>query len=199
MKDNTVKANNGIDIYTDSIKPLVDEYISTLEEERDIYNKQCFAGLIKYISMRIRSSIDYDDLVQLNDLWNIYTSLCYKYKQTVSIERYCILINISRDTFYNWLNGVHKETYSEELGCTRSDMMKKWDAETESSWQDEASTGNPGAMFVLKARRGWQETAPAQIPQHNNGITKTPEQIAREIGIKELTDTAKISAPEIEF
>lgn len=199
MKDNTVKANNGIDIYTDSIKPIVDEYISTLEEERDIYNKQCFAGLIKYISIRIKNNIDYDNLVQLNDLWNIYTSLCYKYKQTVSIERYCILINISRDTFYNWLNGVHKETYSQELGCNRSDMMKKWDAETESSWQDEASTGNPGAMFVLKARRGWQETAPAQIPQNQNGITKSVDQIAAEMGIKELPYHNNQDRPELDF
>lgn len=199
MKDNTVKANNGVDIYTDSIKPIVDEYISTLEEERDIYNKQCFAGLIKYISIRIRSSIDYDDLVQLNEIWNIYTSLCYRYKQTVSIERYCILINIARDTFYNWLNGVYKETYSQELGCTRSDMMKKWDAETESSWQDEASTGNPGAMFVLKARRGWQETAPAQIPQNQNGITKSVDQIAAEMGIKELPDHNNQDRPELDF
>lgn len=199
MKDNTVKANNDADIYINNIDALVDEYISTLQDDRDIYNKQCFAGLIKYISIRIRSSIDYDDLVQLNEIWNIYTSLCYRYKQTVSIERYCILINIARDTFYNWLNGVYKETYSRELGCTRSDMMKKWDAETESSWQDEASTGNPGAMFVLKARRGWQETAPAQIPRSQNGITKSADQIAAEMGLKELPGRAENSSPGIDF
>lgn len=199
MKDNTVKAENGIDVYTDSIKPLVDEYISTLEEERDIYNKQCFAGLIKYISMRIRNRIDHDDLVQLNDLWNIYTSLCYKYKQTVSIERYCILINIARDTFYSWKNEETKRDYSEELGSSRSDMMKKWDAESESSWQDEASTGNPGAMFVLKARRGWQETAPVQIPQNRNGITKTTEQIAQEMGLKLLPDQKPATPPDMDF
>ncbi len=199
MKDNTVKASNGKEIYTDDVFIFADDYIASLEKKEDIYNKQCFAGMIKYISMQIKKSIDYDNLVQLNDLWNVYTALCYKYKQTVSIERYCILINIARDTFYNWLNGVHKECYSEELGSSRSDMMKKWDAETESSWQDEASTGNPGAMFVLKARRGWQETAPAQIPPHNNGITKSPEQIAAEMGVKYLPGEQKEQPPNIDF
>lgn len=198
MKDNTVKASNGIDIYTDSIKPLVDEYISTLEEEKDIYNKQCFAGMIKYISMNYGKP-DYDNLVLLNDLWDIYSSLCYKYKQTVSIERYCILIGISRQTFYSWMNRETKDDYSMELGSSRSDMMKKWDAESESSWQDEASTGNPGPMFVLKARRGWQETAPAQIPQNNTGITKTPEQIATEMGVKYLPDRQDETPPDMDF
>lgn len=198
MKDNTMKASNGIDIYTDSIKPLVDEYISTLEEEKDIYNKQCFAGMIKYISMNYGKP-DYDNLVLLNCLWDIYSSLCYKYKQTVSIERYCILIGISRQTFYSWLNGETKSDYSEELGSTRSDMMKKWDAESESSWQDEASTGNPGPMFVLKARRGWQETAPAQVSQSSTGITKTPEQIAAEMGVKLLMNQQEEALPDMNF
>lgn len=199
MKDNTIKAGNGMDVYTDYVRPLVDEYISTLEDSKGIYNKQCFAGLIKYISMSIRSSIDYDNLAQLNNLWDIYTSLCYKYKQTVSIERYCIMIGISRQTFYSWLNRETKDDYSKELGSSRSDMIKKWDAESESSWQDEASTGNPGAMFVLKARRGWQETAPAQIPQGRGGITKTPEQIAQEMGLKCIPDRQQDSPPDVDF
>lgn len=198
MKDNTVIAESGVEVYKNVIDCYVDEYISDLQESKDIYNKQCFAGMIKYISMRIKKDIDYDNLVQLDNLWNVYTGLCYRYKQTVSIERYCILINIARDTFYNWLNGVHKETYSPELGSSRSDMMKKWDAETESSWQDEASTGNPGAMFVLKARRGWQETAPTPVPQVS-GITKTFDQIAAEMGIKGLPVGNDKGAPDIDF
>lgn len=197
VKDNTIKASNNVDIYEHDIALYCDEYISTLNRPEDISKKQCFAGMIKYISMKIKPDLDYNNLVQLNDLWNIYTGLCYKYNHTVSIERYCILINISKDTFYCWLNNAYKDknnniteynntyrtTYCEELSISRSDLMKKWDAESESSWQDEASTGNPGAMFVLKARRGWQETAPAQNPQQIQGPSRTAAQIASDYGV----------------
>lgn len=198
MKDNTVKASNGVDIYKTTVDYLVDEYInSVLLEPKDIYKKQCFAGMIKYISKRIK--VNTDDLVELNNYWDIYTELCSKYNHVISIERYCMLIGIHRDTFYSWKNEETRRDYSEELGSSRSDMIKKWDAESESSWQDEASTGNPGPMFVLKARRGWQETAPAQVPQNNTGITKTPEQIAVEMGIKYLPEQAEEGPPEFDF
>lgn len=181
MKDNTVITDSGIEVYTSEINRLSDEYImSELNNPDDIYNKQCFAGMIKYISMNINKP-DYSNLVLLDKLWNVYTSLCYKYKQTVSIERYCLLIGISRQTFYSWFNEETMRDYSEELGSSRSDMMKKWDNESESSWQDEASTGNPGAMFVLKARRGWQETAPALVSASSQ-TPRTPEQIAADYG-----------------
>lgn len=198
MKDNTIKAGNGVDVYKTTVDYLADEYInSVLLESKDIYKKQCFAGMIKYISKRI--NVNTDDLVELNNYWDIYTELCSKYNHVISIERYCMLIGIHRDTFYSWKNEETKRDYSEILGSSRSDMIKKWDAESESSWQDEASTGNPGPMFVLKARRGWQETAPAQIPQNSTGITKTPEQIAAEMGIKYIPDMQKDEQPDIDF
>ena len=199
MKNNTVKTSDGIEIYMSQIHELADDYINnTLNSKDDIYNKQCFAGMIKYIALKIGKP-DYTDLVLLNSLWDIYTSLCYKYKATVSIERYCILIGISRQTFYSWINEDDRKDYSPELGSSRADMMKKWDAESESSWQDEASTGNPGPMFVLKARRNWQETAPAQIPQNNNGIRKSMEQIASEMGVQQLPDRQQEDQPEQDF
>lgn len=198
MKDNTIKAGNGVDVYKTTVDYLADEYInSVLLESKDIYKKQCFAGMIKYISKRI--NVNTDDLVELNNYWDIYTELCSKYNHVISIERYCMLIGIHRDTFYSWKNEETKRDYSEILGSSRSDMIKKWDAESESSWQDEASTGNPGPMFVLKARRGWQETAPAQVPQNNTGITKTPEQIAAEMGVKYLPDRQAVEPPDMDF
>lgn len=177
MKSNTVITDQGVEVYTSEINRLADEYIECeLNNPDDIYNKQCFGGMIKYISKHINKP-DINNMVLLDSLWDIYASLCYKYKQTVTIERYCILISINRDTFYSWYNGETRNDYSEELGASRSDTMKKWDGESESSWQDEASTGNPGAMFVLKARRGWQETAPAPVSSSSQ-THRTPEQIA---------------------
>lgn len=198
MKDNTVKTENGIEVYKSSVEYYADEYINTLPESKNIYKKQCFAGMIKYISKHIDKP-NTDNLVLLNYYWDIYTESCYKYNQIITIERYCILINIHRDTFYSWINGETRNDYCEELGSSRSDMLKKWSGESESSLQDEASTGNPGAMFILKARNGWQETAPVQNPISHNGITKTPEQIAAEMGVQYIEEQHKKAVPNMDF
>lgn len=184
MKDNTVNINS-VEVYTDNIFQYADEYICNLNKPEDIYKKQCFAGMIKYISNNIKSIINLDDLVLLDNLWNIYTSLCYKYNHVITIERYCMLINIHRDTFYSWYKGETRNNYCVELGSSRSDIVKKWDRESESSWQDEASTGNPGPMFVLKARRGWSEQAPAVGMSEERMLHRTKEQIAADYGVQE--------------
>lgn len=182
MKNNTVTAYNGAEIYADEILTFADEYIATLNKPEDIYKKQCFAGMIKYISNKIKDRVNIENLVLLDNLWNIYTSLCYKYNHVITIERYCILININRDTFYSWYKGETRNEYCEELSTTRSDTVKKWDRESESSWQDEASTGNPGPMFVLKSRRGWSEQAPAVGMSEERMLKRTAEQIAADYG-----------------
>lgn len=179
MKDNTIKDpdGNSLEVYENIIFSHADDYINTLNKPEDIYKKQCFAGMIKYIAVRIKSFINTDNLVLLDNIWNIYTSLCYKYNHVITIERFCILINIHRDTFYSWYKGETRNNYCEELGSSRSDIVKKWDRESESSWQDEASTGNPGPMFVLKARRGWSEQAPAIGASDARMLHRTQEQL----------------------
>lgn len=187
MADNTIKDCNGntTDVYADNIQILADEYVNgVLANKDDINKKQCFAGMIKYIAKKI-APINTDNMVLLNDLWDIYTGLCYKYNHVITIERYCILIGIARDTFYSWYKGEYRNDYCPELGSSRSDIVKKWDRESESSWQDEASTGNPGPMFVLKARRGWSEQAPAIGQSENRMLQRTPEQIASDYQVPE--------------
>lgn len=181
MIDNTIKDHDGntTDVYEDYIQLYVQEYINTvLNDIDDIKRKQCFAGMIKYVAKKIAPMVNTDDLVMLDNLWDIYTGLCYRYNHVITIERYCILIGIARDTFYSWYKGEYRNDYCPELGATRSDVVKKWDRESESSWQDEATTGNPGPMFVLKARRGWSEQAPAIGQSENRMLQRTAEQIA---------------------
>ncbi len=181
MVDNTIKDHDGntTDVYADYIQLYVQEYINTvLNDIDDIKRKQCFAGMIKYVAKKIAPMVNTDDLVMLDNLWDIYTGLCYRYNHVITIERYCILIGIARDTFYSWYKGEYRNDYCPELGLTRSDVVKKWDRESESSWQDEATTGNPGPMFVLKARRGWSEQAPAIGQSENRMLQRTAEQIA---------------------
>lgn len=163
MKDNTIKDydGNSLDIYEHKIYALADDYINTVLNKPDI-----------------------DNLVLLDRLWSIYTTLCYKYNHVVTVERYCILININRDTFYTWYKGEQHNDWCEELGSSRADTVKKWDKECESSWQDEASTGNPGPMFVRKSRRGWSENAPAIGMSEERMLHKTPEQIAADYPVQ---------------
>ncbi|MDU7706098.1 MAG: hypothetical protein E7J94_02350 [Clostridium sp.] len=180
MVDNTIKDHDGntTDVYADYIQLYVQEYINTvLNDIDDIKRKQCFAGMIKYVAKKIAPMVNTDDLVMLDNLWDIYTGLCYRYNHVITIERYCILIGIARDTFYSWYKGEYRNDYCPELGATRSDVVKKWDRESESSWQDEATTGNPGPMFVLKARRGWSEQAPAIGQSENRMLQRTADQI----------------------
>ncbi|MBS6765583.1 MAG: hypothetical protein KH304_18660 [Clostridium sp.] len=180
MVDNTIKDHDGntTDVYADYIQLYVQEYINTvLNDIDDIKRKQCFAGMIKYVAKKIVPMVNTDDLVMLDNLWDIYTGLCYRYNHVITIERYCILIGIARDTFYSWYKGEYRNDYCPELGATRSDVVKKWDRESESSWQDEATTGNPGPMFVLKARRGWSEQAPAIGQSENRMLQRTADQI----------------------
>ncbi|WP_346961080.1 hypothetical protein [Faecalicatena contorta] len=180
MIDNTIKDHDGntTDVYADYIQLYVQEYINTvLNDIDDIKRKQCFAGMIKYVAKKIAPMVNTDDLVMLDNLWDIYTGLCYRYNHVITIERYCILIGIARDTFYSWYKGEYRNDYCPELGATRSDVVKKWDRESESSWQDEATTGNPGPMFVLKARRGWSEQAPAIGQSENRMLQRTADQI----------------------
>ena len=185
MIDNTIKDTDGnsLDVYDNYIDSIADEYITTkLNKPEDISKKQCFAGMIKYISSKIGKP-DINNLVLLDRLWSIYTSLCYRYNHVVTVERYCILININRDTFYTWYKGEQHNDWCEELGSSRADTVKKWDKECESSWQDEASTGNPGPMFVLKSRRGWSEQAPAVGMSEERMLNRTPDQIASDYQI----------------
>ena len=121
MVDNTIKDHDGntTDVYADYIQLYVQEYINTvLNDIDDIKRKQCFAGMIKYVAKKIAPMVNTDDLVMLDNLWDIYTGLCYRYNHVITIERYCILIGIARDTFYSWYKGEYRNDYCPELGLT---------------------------------------------------------------------------------
>ena len=124
MKDNTVNVN-GVNVYEHKIYELCDEYISNLdadikEAENKITKKSTFRGMLKYIyknlfkpkkgeniynnSIKRNSNLDYDDIELLNDIWDIYTELCYRYSQDPSLLNFSVLTGISSD----WFNDVKK-------------------------------------------------------------------------------------------
>lgn len=178
MKDNTELAYNGTKVYTNAMQYYADEYITTLNKPDDIYTSNVFTGLIKYIRRNIKFDKDiYESIDVLNDIWEMYTELVYKYMQKPTIEEFSLLIGIHRDTIYSWMNGeTRKSDYSERLGTSRSDTIKKWQDECRLGRYKSAAAGNVGGIFLCKAVDGMVETAP--IPVANQEQHRTAEQIA---------------------
>lgn len=201
MRMNTDKTKSGAELYTHKIKELADEYINTLDDPEQIYNPQTayFNGMIKYIYNNHfkYNPIDYSDIEYIDSIWDIYTGLCYKYNKYPTIIEFCLLINISRDTlwdwkkentrnykyytkdgveikdFIDWKNKHPGEGYTKELSTSHSDTVKKWLAECENALFRGAAEGNKvGCIFALKANYGYTETAPIQaVNPHQRALT----------------------------
>jgi len=182
---NALKTENKIYDFND-IYAFTTEYISTLSSADDIYNKQCFNGLIKYIALKINitdnhlANIDY-----LNTLWDIYTTLCYKYKNPITTTRFCVLISTHRETLNRWKKGEYRNDYSDKLSMSRCDILKKWHNEAEGSLESESLNGNIGAIFGLKAGYGWQEQQQTEHI-HRHVVERTADQIAGDYNIPAL-------------
>lgn len=201
-KDNTVISECGIEVYENRIMELADEYIDTLRNPDDIYNStgHTFTGLVKYINRKYLR--DYKEIISadiniLNDIWELYVELVYKYNQKPIIEEYCLLIGISRETLYTWMRGEYRNTdICEKLGSSRSDTIKKWSEECKIGRYKSAASGNVGGIFLCKAVDGMVETAPVQI--ENQAQRQSLEEIQAKY-IAEQKEKAVISPPSADF
>ncbi len=193
MRGNTVQTQDGAEVYINKILELADDYINDLDNPDEIKNNNnLFNGLIKYISVNYfkNNPVDYSDIEYIDSIWDLYTSLCYKYNKSPTIIEFCLMINISRDTVWDWkknntraykyytINGElikdfpswrmnhPKDEYRQELSTTHCDTVKKWLAECEQALYRGATEKNSvGCIFALKANYGYTETAP--IPTVN--------------------------------
>lgn len=203
MRDNTEQAQDGQEIYTHKIKSLADEYINTLDNPEDIYNNNTlFNGLVKYIYNNYfkYNPIDYADIEYIDSIWDIYTSLCYKYNKYPTIIEFCLMININRETVTSWKNENTRnykyyttdgqeikdiagwklnhpgEKYRQELSTSHSNTVKKWLAECENNLFRGAAEGNKvGCIFALKANYGYTETAPVPVQNQNQRVLAVDE------------------------
>lgn len=210
MKDNTVIANNGVEIYTDKINELADEYIScelTEERQQEIYtNNSIFTAMMLYIADRIDKP-DNNDIQLLDNIFNIYIRLCTKYDKLPTLERFCMLININPGTLSDWSSGVvrsniyydsegnyikdfaawqlnHRgEQYRVEPSTAHSETVKKWKNICKSFLVDSLQNSkgvDANKIFIAKAAYGMVETAP--VPVQNTEQHRTAEQIAADYG-----------------
>lgn len=163
---NTVKTEDGIEVYENNIKYFAEEYISDLPEGEDsIYNNpSLFTGMIKYIYKHLfkNNPVNNDDIGLIDNIWGIYADLCYRYNKRPTLLNFSLLVGINNDTFNAWKNGEYRRG---ENGASspHSRTVKKWLSECESSLLDGATERNSvGCIFALKANYGYTET-PQQI------------------------------------
>ena len=169
---NTVRAENGVEMYESRIHELADEYINTLADPESINNNpSLFTGMIKYIYKKLfkpnrndkvlynsNSVLDTGDIELLDNIWNIYTELCYRYNKRPTLLNFSLLVGIGNDVFNSWIRGEYRagENGASSPHCQTA---KKWKAECESSLVDGATERNSvGCIFALKANYGYTET-----------------------------------------
>lgn len=174
---NTVRAENGAEVYKYDVDVIADEYIAETfpdcdeDEVKTLMRKsQPFRGMLKYINSRLfklkkgdikynnkNSNIDYGNIDYINRLWDIYTSLCCRYLQNPTIFNFSLFTGISMETFNDWKIGENRGG-ADGTSSAHSESYKKWLSECEGALYDTAMTGNPGAMFLLKSNYGYTET-----------------------------------------
>ena len=203
---NTVRAENGAEVYESRIHELADEYINTLSAPESInINPSLFTGMIKYIYKYLfkpkrndkvlynsNSVLDTGDIELLDNIWNIYTELCYRYNKRPTLLNFSLLVGIGNDVFNSWIRGEYRagENGASSPHCQTA---KKWKAECESSLVDGATERNSvGCIFALKANYGYTET-PQRIE-----ITGANAPALSQEDIRQIADQArKESIPEL--
>ena len=203
---NTVKTSDGSEIYETRIHELADEYINSLDDPENINNNpSLFTGMIKYIYKHLfkpkrndkvlynsNSVLDTGDIELLDNIWNIYTELCYRYNKRPTLLNFSLLVGIGNDVFNSWIRGEYRagENGASSPHCQTA---KKWKAECESSLVDGATERNSvGCIFALKANYGYTET-PQRIE-----ITGANTPALSQEDIRQIADQArKESIPEL--
>ena len=203
---NTIKAWNGAEVYETKIHEYADEYINTLDDPESINNNpSLFTGMIKYIYKKLfkpgkkdkvlsnsNSNLDLSDIDLLDNIWSIYTELCYRYSKRPTILNFSLMIGIDNTTILSWKDGEYRSG-GEGASSERSRTVKKWYSECESSLVDGATERNSvGCIFALKANYGYTET-PQRIE-----ITGANAPALSQEDIRQIADQArKESIPEL--
>ena len=203
---NAVRAENGAEIYETKIHEYADEYINTLDDPESINNNpSLFTGMIKYIYKYLfkpgkrdkvlsnsNSNLDLSDIDLLDNIWSIYTELCYRYSKRPTILNFSLMIGVDNTTIDSWRRGEYRAG-DEGASSTRSQTVKKWLKECESSLVDGATERNSvGCIFALKANYGYTET-PQRIE-----ITGANAPALSQEDIRQIADQArKESIPEL--
>ena len=196
-----------MEIYETKIHEYADEYINTLNDPESINNNpSLFTGMIKYIYKHLfkpkrgdkilsnsNSNLDLGDIDLLDNIWGIYTELCYKYSKRPTILNFSLMIGVDNTTIDSWRRGEYRAG-DEGASSTRSQTVKKWLKECESSLVDGATERNSvGCIFALKANYGYTET-PQRVEIVNG---QTPDQVAADIAARHIGQAKRPELPDL--
>lgn len=186
---NTVKTENGTEIYESEITLYLDQYIQERGIEdmtKETQNKwnAALMYIYKYLfkddkdKLKAPDRDTYNDKL-INDICDIYVNLCFEYDKEVSINGFSFLTGIHRDTIYSW--GANET----RLGSSCSDVYKKLVANNEESLSGMLISGGRNPMKILPAlnrRHNWNMGQPRGV----DGATqhRTPEQIAADYPVR---------------
>lgn len=162
------------EVYTDRIQEAIANYCIDHDiDKNEIYtfDQQRWNSVLLYIYRSVfkpckndgvvrlyneKSNIDYSDKELIDNICDIYISLCYEYSKEVSIMGFNKLTGIDEETINNWSNNAGSERGS--LG-----VRKKLLDEREESLSNKLASGkgNPvGILGILNRHYGWNMGQP---------------------------------------
>lgn len=184
MTDNTIKALNGIEVYQHDIYYYADEFIEQeLGGDTDKVRESSTA-MFFYIADRIPKP-SHEDIDLLDNIFDIYTRLCAKYRILPTLEMFSFLIKTHRSVFTDWKNGAHRASTT-----AYSDTVKKWLDVCKAFVVDRLSNQygtNANLIFVAKSAYGMRESAPTPVIETQKIVSRTPEEIAAGYGMTEIS------------
>ena len=160
-----------VDVIEYNINELVNQYINNLDDPDSIYhNNGLFVDMLKYIYKHYLVTVldnthkqnNRYDYSLLNDIFNIYTSLVYRYKDNKrpSILEFTIFTHIERSMLYNAAAGLNKKLTALEI-----DNIKRWFTECENQLTNGSSVFE---IFLLKSQYRYNDNL-APVPIESQG------------------------------
>lgn len=166
------------EIYNNTIYAIVDDFINEnyagLTENELKENKAFFPLLVDYLYNNYigdllcnkgYKKVVYNDIDTIDNLFNIYISLVYKYKWNNKpyIVEFSLFTGINKDTFYQWLNGNYSYTAGNNsdnalrdcITSRHTDAVRKWISVCERALLDNNDTIKD--IFILKAKHGYKD------------------------------------------
>ena len=164
------------------------DYISQLEDPQEIKeNNGLFVDMLKEIyNQHLKYILDNNNGVNnrydykiLDKIFNIYTKLCYTYKQNKrpNILEFTLFSNISRQSLYNAFYGNTRKLSDNDL-----QMVKKWFTECENCLVNGSSVFD---IFLLKSQYRYNDNlspipiesqgsplSVSDLPDLSNGVAK---------------------------
>lgn len=171
-----VQTMDSVEVYENNIAEAISQYcIDHKIKPADLYtiDQSRWNSVLMYIykytfkplktdSKRENSRVDYNNIDLLNNICDIYISLCYEYSKEVSVLGFSKMTGINPDTIYSWGNEEYRAS------CGNSDIYQKLNREREESLSARlfSNKGNPvGILGILNRHYGWNMGQPRGAEQ----------------------------------